>query len=76
MNSKEGESVNFEKTVNVTEDPRINVWLTKVDEAMTHSLASLLEKSLKEISLIESGKEEELLQVIERYPAQVILLGL
>jgi dynein heavy chain 1 len=69
MSSKEGESVDFEKSVNVTEDPRINIWLTKVDEAMTTSLASLLEKSLKEISVIEPGKEEDLLKVIEKYPA-------
>lgn len=32
MNSKEGETVPFSKHVNITEDPRINVWLTKVDE--------------------------------------------
>lgn len=76
MHSKEGESVNFEKTVNVTEDPRINIWLTKVDQAMTTSLASLLERSLKEITVIEAGKEEDLIKIIEKYPAQVILLGL
>jgi dynein heavy chain 1 len=69
MHSKEGESVNFEKTVNVTEDPRINIWLTKVDQAMTTSLASLLERSLKEITVIEAGKEEDLIKIIEKYPA-------
>lgn len=31
MNSKEGESVPFETPVNITEDNKINVWLTKVD---------------------------------------------
>lgn len=43
MNSKEGEHVTFKNAVNITEDPRINIWLSKVDEAMTTSLASLLE---------------------------------
>lgn len=50
MHSKEGEYVPFEKTVNITEDPRINIWLTKVDDQMSVSLASLLEQSLKEIT--------------------------
>ncbi len=31
MNSKEGESVEFEKPVSIAEDPKINVWLSKVD---------------------------------------------
>lgn len=32
MNSKEGESVAFDVDVNVGEDPKINVWLGKVDD--------------------------------------------
>lgn len=55
MNSKEGESVNFKVPVNITEDARINIWLTKVDNAMTNSLASSLEQSLLEINAIPSG---------------------
>lgn len=52
MHSKEGEYVTFDKNVNITEDPRINIWLSKVDEQMMVSLASFLEKSLKEITSI------------------------
>lgn len=36
---------------------------------MTLSLATSLEKSLEEVTKIETGKENELLEVIERYPA-------
>jgi len=31
MSSREGEVVDFKKHVNITEDPKINIWLTKVD---------------------------------------------
>lgn len=29
--SREGEIVDFKRQVNITEDPKINIWLTKVD---------------------------------------------
>ncbi len=53
MNSREGESVNYEIKINIGEDSRINVWLGKNDDQMRISLASRLELSVKEISLIE-----------------------
>lgn len=53
MNSREGENVKFVKAINITEDPRINEWLTKVDEQMRSCLAAKLENSLQQISVIE-----------------------
>lgn len=49
MSSKEGESVDFSKEVKIVEDPKINVWLTKVNNEMMNSLAIELEKSVVEI---------------------------
>ena len=46
MNSREGESVPFAKSVIISEDPTIYRWLTKTEEAMQIALAVLLEKSL------------------------------
>lgn len=43
MSSREGEVVEFKKSVNITEDPKINVWLTKVDNEMRMTLATFLE---------------------------------
>ncbi len=54
MNSREGESVNFETVVSIAETPKINEWLGKMDGLMKISLASKLENSLKNISQIES----------------------
>lgn len=42
MSSREGEIVDFKKPVNITEDPKINVWLTKVDNEMRFCLAANL----------------------------------
>ena len=42
MTSREGEIVDFKKPVNITEDSKINVWLTKVDNEMRFCLAANL----------------------------------
>lgn len=80
MLSREGEVVEFKKGVNITEDPKINVWLTKVDKEMQMTLATFLEIIMGEISEIEerdgTNVAEELIKIIEANPAQVVLLGL
>ena len=52
MCSREGEIVDFKKPVNITEDPKINVWLSKVDNEMRFCLAANLESTVKEITLL------------------------
>lgn len=52
MNSREGEQVMFEKPIRISEDPKINVWLGKIEDFMRISLASNLERSLKVLNLI------------------------
>ncbi len=76
MNSREGEQVKFEKDIKISEDPKINVWLGKIEEQMRFTLASSLEKSLKELGALEKQNNTEALEIIERYSAQVILLAL
>lgn len=49
MSSKEGEMVSFSKEIKIIEDPRINIWLGKVDNEMMNSLALDLEKSVIDI---------------------------
>lgn len=66
MNSKEGETVAFDTHINVGEDPRVNVWLGKVDDQMRLSLASNLENSMKEIAAIEHGDDVSLLEIIAK----------
>lgn len=66
MCSREGESVAYVKDVKIAEDPRINVWLTKVDNEMMNSLAVELEKSVADINTVAKSDQ---LRVIEIHPA-------
>lgn len=71
--------MDFKKPVNITEDPKINIWLTKVDNEMRMTLATYLEEVMTDITKVEDDKEnmnEGLLKIIEKNPAQVVLLGL
>ncbi len=71
--------MDFKKHVNITEDPKINVWLSKVDNEMRFSLATFLEEVMLDITRVEEEKQnlnEGLLKIIEKNPAQVVLLGL
>lgn len=79
MLSREGEVVKFREGVNITEDPKINVWLTKVDNEMRLTLATFLENVMGEITSVEEQDKnvgEGLIKIIEKNPAQVVLLGL
>lgn len=66
MCSREGEQVMFVKEVKIAEDPRINIWLAKVDQEMMNSLALELEKS---VSAINSVAKNDQLKIIEIHPA-------
>lgn len=46
MSSKEGETVAYAREIKIAEDPRINIWLGKVDVEMMNSLALELDKSV------------------------------
>ena len=76
MNSREGEHVAFVQNVDISEDPSINVWLGKIDAQMRLSLATQLEQSLLEISGVKAGEDGELLKIVEKYAAQIVLLSL
>ena len=80
MNSREGESVKFSKSVKISEDPKINVWLSKVEDQMQLSIADNLQSAIKEISVLsetkDKSKEQEKLKQIELYPAQVVVLSM
>ena len=58
MSSREGEVVSLKTQVNVTEDPKINVWLTKVDNEMRMTLATYLEEVMTDITEAIEDKEK------------------
>jgi len=77
MSSREGEYVNFIENVKISDDPTINVWLTKIENQMRMCLAGHLDKAVNEISNIDREKETpKFLEWIEQYPAQIVLLSM
>jgi dynein heavy chain 1 len=69
--------VPFAKAVVISEDPTIYKWLTKVEEAMQVALAVLLEKSVKELEILDrTTQQEEFNQWIVNFPAQIDILAL
>lgn len=53
MNSREGESVPFNNKVNISEDPTIYKWLTKIEESMQTSLAFELSKAVTSLEILD-----------------------
>jgi hypothetical protein len=47
MISREGEEIPFKEAVDVKSDPKVHVWLHKVEEQMRFTLASLLDEAIK-----------------------------
>jgi dynein heavy chain 1 len=76
MNSREQEVVKLEKNIKISEDPVVYSWLSKVEDGMRFTLASLLEKSVNEISAIDYiNKVDDFIKWIESYPAQIVVLS-
>ena len=79
MISREGEKVLFNKMVVISEDPKIDSWLKKVEHQMKVSLGSELEKSTQEVSSVidisTRDKFETVKQTIMSHPNQAIMLA-
>eukprot|EP01051_Picozoa_sp_SAG22_P003711 SAG22_NODE_184_length_15968_cov_39.081858_5_plen_189_part_00 len=77
------ESVMFKSVVNVTEDPKINVWLTKLETEMKKSLAMYADEALVDIRALWektgaqdatkgfSADPQAIFDWFEKYPSQV-----
>ena len=78
MCSKEGEVVMFIKPVSTKENPRINEWLSMVEDQMRVSLASSMAKSVETLrEMTDSGELEftPFMQWLDLYPSQIVVLA-
>jgi dynein heavy chain 1, cytosolic len=78
VSSKEGEEVFFENEVSITDNPKINDWLTLVEKEIRYTLATLLNQSVQESLVFRSGANFEsktYLQWVDRYQAQIVVLS-
>ncbi|KAI7869607.1 dynein heavy chain [Mucor mucedo] len=78
MASKEGEEVMFKTPVSIKENPKINDWLTLLENEMRVSLALLLNDAVTELDAIYNADEMSspaFMEWIDRYPAQLVVLA-
>ncbi|KAK8797138.1 hypothetical protein WA158_004348 [Blastocystis sp. Blastoise] len=74
MTSKEGETVMFINPVDIEEDPKVVSWLSKVEQSMQNTVASLLDNAINEINEMTTFRTETYLRWARKYPAQIIIL--
>ncbi|XP_011404630.2 PREDICTED: cytoplasmic dynein 1 heavy chain 1-like [Amphimedon queenslandica] len=77
ISSKEGEQVVFIKPVSITDNPKINQWLTLVEKEMRLTLATLLAKAVEDISQFSGGemRVSDYIEWVDKYQAQLIVLA-
>ncbi|PIK60017.1 putative cytoplasmic dynein 1 heavy chain 1 [Apostichopus japonicus] len=75
--SKEGEEVTFKTAVSITEHPKINEWLTLVENEMQITLAKLLASAVAGISQFKEGSVDsaKYLDWVDQYQAQLVVLS-
>jgi dynein heavy chain 1 len=76
--SKEGELVYLRKEISLTRTPKVNEWLTALEQGMKMSLAAHLSDAVKEyVDLMQSDtvEAEDFDQYINGYPAQIVVLA-
>ena len=65
------------KPVSITENPKINQWLTLVEKEMRLTLATLLAKAVEDMSRFsgEEMKVSDYIEWVDSYQAQLIVLA-
>jgi len=75
MSSKEGESVSFHPIISLKDGPKINEWLSQVEQQMKLSLARILDESYKELKTLNGVDGESYLLWVDKYPTQLVTLS-
>ena len=67
----------FIKPVSITDNPKINQWLTLVEKEMRLTLATLLAKAVEDISQFSGGemRVSDYIEWVDKYQAQLIVLA-
>ena len=76
--SKEGEVVQLRREVSLIKLPKINDWLTALDNSIKHTLAELLSEAVVEYEPIFESSELDVGSFIEylaNFPTQIAILG-
>lgn len=80
MQSREGETVEFIKPININDDPAINAWLSRTETGMQNSLGEHLNSAMMELGSLftDDGKisDETTMAWVVKYPCQVLLIAI
>lgn len=70
ITSREGESVTLKNPIDLSQSPKINEWLRKLEQEMQSTLAQLLAESLAKLEKlkIDQLQMEEYMNWIDAYP--------
>ncbi|ETN45168.1 uncharacterized protein HMPREF1541_10045 [Cyphellophora europaea CBS 101466] len=78
ISSKEGEVVPLKKEVSLLKLPKINDWLTALDNSVKSTLGELLAEAVLEFEPIFQSSElnvSQFLEYLTKFPAQIAILG-
>lgn len=75
LTSKEGEQMMLKRPINLIETPKINEWLQALESTMRETLADNLTEAIAEFEGLVEGDDEGFEAYINRYPAQIVVLG-
>lgn len=77
ISSKEGETIALRKPISFARNPKINDWLSALEQEMKQSLAVLTTESIQDFSSLfrTSFDRTQFLAFLDRYPAQVVVLA-
>ncbi|KAL2829944.1 dynein heavy chain, N-terminal region 1-domain-containing protein, partial [Aspergillus cavernicola] len=78
ITSKEGEEVSLKKEVNLIKTPRINDWLTALENNMKSTLAELVAEAVEQFEPLYNSSEIDRTgfdDFIANYPAQIVVLA-
>ncbi|KAL1976030.1 hypothetical protein VTN31DRAFT_4422 [Thermomyces dupontii] len=76
--SKEGEEVRLKREINLVKTPRINDWLSALDNNMKSTLAELLAEAIEQFEPIFHSSEVDRTafnDYLANYPAQIVVLA-
>ncbi|GAB6020623.1 Dynein heavy chain, cytoplasmic [Chamberlinius hualienensis] len=77
ISSREGEEVKFFNHVSITQYPKINEWLSRVEKEMRVSLARLLAAAVADVQQFRQGLIgfENYMEWVDKYQAQIVVLA-
>uniref|UniRef100_A0A915HKX7 Dynein heavy chain, cytoplasmic n=1 Tax=Romanomermis culicivorax TaxID=13658 RepID=A0A915HKX7_ROMCU len=76
--SREGEEVKFINVVSIKDNPRVNAWLSMVENEIRNTLAVMLSQSIQELQQFRAkgAKDSKFyMEWLDKYPAQIVVLA-